>query len=504
MCIKHGILEFYENEQSLAHYTTINNLVGIGYLDTPAGSNPREFQGMSKTNTNILKSFLDDRTFFWSKHLGINLTIKKGEIRRNSRLTGNILYEDACITNGLQTISIFRILLMIKIYQLNRNRSTIHKRIVSGNEDGFRNVISNEIGDISEDFFSSISIKQINCIYNWFYKKENEHYLDIINKMSKDNILQTVITVKSIMLDNMVTTINSDSEYILQKLGDTIALSNNETQNVREDDKFGTKRRKWLDDNFLCNVSGQIVDVEYRKFSTKKGDLPTKHILDILRSIIFTSLIVDTREKTSDASMVSKYANSRVILYSLFEKFISRYESNPSDVKMNQVITIIKNMMPSLLNLMFVFEEKLNEYYSTLDIKKICKYCDISEDEFFKKISLKDDEDRIVIMEKINENIGRTLKFSSLHLFPIFIFSVRKAIIVNEKLNVNIEIDEKQIEKVIDLIYYKMLNLKFNGQIGSLSDLYRKKELYSDMSHTCSTIISGKINYMEVYRVNLC
>lgn len=475
MCIKHGVLEFYENDQSLAHYTTINNLVGIGYLDTPAGSNPREFQGMSKTNTIILKSFLDDRTFFWSRHLGINLTIKKGEITRNGALRGKIIYEDACITNGLQTISIFRILLMIKIYQSNRNRSTIHKRIVSGNEDGFKKVILNELGDIAEDFFSSISIKQINCIYSWFYKKENKKYLNIINNMNIEDILKTVITIKSVMLDNMVSDTNSDSEYILQKLGDTIALTNNETQNVREDDKFGTKRGKWLDDNFLCNVSGQIVDVEYRKFSTKKGELPTKHILDILRSIIFTSLIVDSKENTSDASMVSKYANSRVIIYSLFEKFINRYESNPRDVKMNQVTTIIKNMMPSLLNLMFVFEEKLNDYYSELDITKICKYCDISEDDFLKKISIKDDEDGIVKVEKINENIGRMLKFSSLHLFPIFIFSIRKAIIVNEKLNVNIDINENQIEKIIDLIYYKMLNLKLNGQIGSSSDLYRKK-----------------------------
>lgn len=58
--------------------TNFRNLLPIQYLDTDAGSNPREFQGMTPVNIKILKSMIKNPKIFWAKHSQVILTIKGG------------------------------------------------------------------------------------------------------------------------------------------------------------------------------------------------------------------------------------------------------------------------------------------------------------------------------------------------------------------------------------------------------------------------------------------
>lgn len=505
--INTGIVNFEECNDSLVNFTNISDLISIGYLDTAAGSNPREFQGMTKINSNILRSFLDDRNNFWAKHLGINVTVKNGEMYRKKPLGGMVYYQDACITNGLQTISIFKILLMIKLYQLSKKRNTIHNKIVAGNEEGFKKSIYNEVGEIADEIFFNISISQVNKVYNWFHKNENVEYIKIFNKLSIEDILETKISIKIVILDKFVNENEQEYEYSLQKIGDNIALANNETQNVRIDDKFGTRQGKWLDENLLCSVSSNYVSVEYRKFSTKPGDIPSMHILDILRSIVYTSLIVDSREDICEAGMVCKYANSRTPVYSLFDKFIKCCEENDKNLKLNQVIIIVRNLMPHVLPLLFIFNQRLKIYYNNLNVERICKMSGLDSVTLMRKLridnndynDMSDEEKRTLL----NKNIMKYLYFSSNNLFSIFVFVIRKAIIIDNKLQVELNLDEFQIDQIIDQIYFRLLKVKLTEHIGSISDIYRDKEIYNDISYACNCIISNQIDYIEKYRVNL-
>jgi len=109
--IRFGYIEYSvpSNEVVMA-LITVGQLLPVPYKDSAAGSNPREFQGMkSTTNKKILESLLRNPKIFWALHSGVTVTVTAGD-----NIDELLEYEDACLTNGLQTITIVRILAMIK------------------------------------------------------------------------------------------------------------------------------------------------------------------------------------------------------------------------------------------------------------------------------------------------------------------------------------------------------------------------------------------------------
>jgi len=72
----------------------------LDYRETEAGSNPREYYGLKKTNLVILKSLLEHPDMFRFLHSGIIVSLSDTTINNNS-----IRYGDCCLTNGNQTPS---------------------------------------------------------------------------------------------------------------------------------------------------------------------------------------------------------------------------------------------------------------------------------------------------------------------------------------------------------------------------------------------------------------
>ena len=499
-----GIIKYdIQNKDGIYCYTTIRDLICIPYYDTEAGSNPREFQGMTITNIKILKSILDDPKRFWSKHLGIAITIKKGI---NSSDNKKLKYEDACITNGLQTLSIFRVLIMIKIYQEAKNKNEVHKKIPDKTIDKFKQSIFDRLKDEEEAefFLTSIAIKQVNSLLNWLNKDVNINYLNKFQEITIDNLLDIKISFKAVILDELLGDDEYDELDTIPKWGDDIANANNETQNVKEDDKFGTKNTAWLEKNMLQEVNN--ISIEYRKFTSPKQELPVKHILEVLRAIIPTTLLIDckcTEEvKYNIAGVISKYANNRAPVYSLFEKFISLSNSEKSNIEIKYCKDIMKSLTPYIVNTMLIFDKRVKKYYNNLTFKDVLGITNQTPESL--KVRL-----RVDINENDEENLDKAIKkqlrFSPSNIFPIFIFSIRNSIIIDEKLAINYNVDDEMIDVMIDSIYRSVLKKRITTQYGSTSDLFRDPELYiqSYESFEMWSNKKYKIDYLQSYRINL-
>lgn len=498
-----GIINYSILKDGIGFNTQIQDLICIPYFDTEAGSNPREFQGVTLTNIKILKSLLEDPNRFWSKHLGISLTIKGG----THILDGNrLIYEDACVTNGLQTLSIFRILVMIKIYQDYKNKNEIHKRIQDSIADKFRESIRKKLSEEEAEFFlSSVTIKQVNSILNWFNNENNKIYLNLFSHFSINDILSVRITFKSVLLEEIINEDDDDDFDTISTWGENIANANNETQNVKIDDKFGTKYKSWIEENIMKDVSNLII-VEYRKYSAQKKELEVKHILEILRSIIPTTLLINCDEEErvhyNIASICSKYANNRTSVYSLFEKFINVSKKNKTDIDILHCIEIMKNLMPNIVKLMLIFDMKVKLYYKNITFEEILSITNQTSGSLKTRLGIDSSENN---KQSLDKAIRKQLRFSTLSTFPIFIFATRKSIIINQKLEVKYNIEDKMIEQMIDEIYKIIFRKRITRQYGSTSDLFRDWQIYTESYeiYDICTQKQYKTDYMETYRINI-
>lgn len=506
--VKDGIINYTLSlSDAVSMSTKIKDVICIGYIYTEAGSNPREFQGMTSTNIKILKSILEDHKRFWAKHLGICLTIKSGS-NEYDKLTekGILQYEDACITNGLQTLSLFRILLMIKIFQRYKLRADIHKKITKTIENSFKDIINEILPYASDLFFESINISQINKVLYWIHKEENQKYLKLLNELDINELLDIRISFKAVLLDKIVD--DDDENYLdsIQKWGGDIADSNNETQNVKEDDKFGTKYKQWFRDNIMKNIDGKIVDIEYRKYSIDKDKLPVKHILQVLRAIIPTTLIVDYKftDKywVNPANMISKYANNRAPVFNFFEKWIAIANCKEVPKEVIDSIEIIKNLMPELIEKMLYFENELNKYYSKLTFEEVVRSTTQNERELKKRLGIDEDEMNEAVL---NKAVMSQLRFSSSNVFPLMVFATRTTIIITERLKVEYDIEEKFIKGMIPGIYKILLKQRIARQYGSTSDMFRDAQVYIDSEDIYKNKMDyvDQVDYTEKYRINL-
>lgn len=492
-----------KHEDGVYCSTQVRDLICIQYYDTEAGSNPREFQGVTTTNIKILKSILEDSHRFWSKHLGVSVTIKGGI---NNYEEQTLKYEDACITNGLQSLSIFRILIMIKIYQEYKNKNEIHTRISDKSVEKFKDSIRDYLPtDVADFFLSTVTIKQINAVLNWFHNEHNKKYIILFNSYSIEDLLNIKVNFKSVILDEIVNIDEDDDFDKISEWGEEIASANNETQNVKVDDKFGTKYKCWFEENVITNVTN-IVNVEYRKFSKLKEGIPTKHILEILRAIIPTTLIIDCTQiediKYNMAGVISKYANNRTPVYNLFEKFIYVSKADKDNINFSNCIEIIRNLMPHIINYMLIIDSRVKCYYTKLTFEDVLRSTNQNSESLKIRLGIMQDEDN---EQELNKIVRKQLRFSPSNIFPIFIFATRKSIIINEKLEVQYDIDDNTIDEMIDKIYKIILKKRIIRQYGSTSDLFRDSEIYYESSEAYEmwTKRKYKEDVIYPYRINL-
>ena len=91
---------FSSDQKTIMGEIPFKEILFLDYRDTEAGSNPREYNGLKKTNKDIFKSLLAHQEMFRFLHSGIIISLTDTKISEEKR---EIKYGDCCLTNGNQT-----------------------------------------------------------------------------------------------------------------------------------------------------------------------------------------------------------------------------------------------------------------------------------------------------------------------------------------------------------------------------------------------------------------
>lgn len=480
--LKFGFIKYSDPApKEILASTTLGQLLAVPYKDSDAGSNPREFQGMkSTTNKKILQSLLKNhKTTFWALHSGVTITATNGQAEN-----AVLQYDDACLTNGLQTVTIARILTLVKVYQLYTERQEIHTKINRNMEEKWRECIHASFpADVSKQLLS-ISLHHVNSILNWLHHSENTRFLKIANEMSLSDILDTKVSFKAVLLDKLADFVgdgNGDGERDLEMLGNRIAEANNETQKVDAGDLFGTGNREWLNKELFSTLS-QNIKIEYRRFEEDRAHTNQKviHVLDLLRAILPTTFIIDpkpAKPKSGDdvASFVAGYANMREPIYNWFTKII-RIHQTKKHPELQRAIVILRHLMPDLTNIMTLTEKFLIEQRKALSFDRVSEWTPLNSTSLSSQIF--EDDEGTILKKNADSEIRRFLSFSFANVFPMFVFATRTAITVADDLSVKYKLDESTVSDLVEEIYKNIAIVRLQRTLGSTSNLFRDPSIY--------------------------
>jgi hypothetical protein len=503
--LKFGFIKYSMPSEAILASTTMSQLLSVPYKSSDAGSNPREFQGMkSTTNKKILQSFLKNHaTSFWALHSGVSITVTEGR-----SVESVLTFDDACLTNGLQTVTIGRILTLIKAYQLYTDKTEVHTKINRNMEEKWKECIHYSFPpDVTRQLLG-ISLLHVNSVLTWLQQKGNEEYLTIANRMSLRDILDSKLSVKVVLLDKLAPFARKvDGEPDLEGLGDKIAEANNETQKVEAGDLFGTGNREWLKNNFPQSIrfESTTIKIEYRRFSEDRKDPNQKviHVLDLLRAILPTTLVIDS-DAEDLVSFVADYANRREPIYNWFNKVIKIHQAH-QDSEMQHVVRILHNLIPDLIHMMLAAQAYWEEQRRALSYDVVNAWTPLKNTSLSARIF--DDPKSARPNERADSEIRTFLNFSFANLFTIFVFATRTAIKVSDDLSVSYRLGETTISQVVKGIYRNLARARLKRTLGSTSNLFRDPEIYRSAVDLFRDISEARndqyIDFTEKYRVRL-
>lgn len=510
---KFGSIKYFPSPpEAILGETTIGQLLAVPAKDSEAGSNPREFQGMkSRTNKKILESFLKNHNrAFWALHSGVSMTVTNGRSEEESSSLV-LLFDDACLTNGLQTVTIGRILTLIKAYQLYTERDSIHTKINRTMSDKWQECINASFpAEISKQLVG-INLEHVNSVLSWLHQDKNEKYLQLLNSMSLPDIINTKLSFKAVLLDELADLLrdeDSNEESDLTRLGTKIAEANNETQRVDPGDIFGTGNKQWLNTH-LFSALPKNIKIEYRRYEEDRADVNQSviHVLDLLRAILPTTFIVERKPKTKVedvASFVAGYANMREPIYNLFNRIIQIHQTKQHP-EIERVVVILRNLMPAMAKTMAIAELFWNEQRKKLNYERVNEWTPLRKTTLGKQIF--EDEDGTLLKKNADTEIRKFLSFSFANLFPIFVFATRSAIEVSEDLSVQYEIEESTISYLVEEIYQNLAIVRLQSTLGSTSNLFRDSSLYRSaalkFNLICKVQKKEYVDYTTKYRVEL-
>ena len=448
---------FSSDQKTIMGEIPFKEILFLDYRDTEAGSNPREYNGLKKTNKDIFKSLLAHQEMFRFLHSGIIISLTDTKISEEKR---EIKYGDCCLTNGNQTRFLILILTLLKLFSTKQNLSGINNKKYS-------DFIKNVFGDNKKilSILKRITFLKIYQIVTFL--KNNNKYLTRFNGMDLSSFLNLRLRIQI----NPIDPILSDMEEKLDaySVGTLIAEANNDTQKVKVDDIFGNKRKKdleaYLFKTFIKENKDKI-KIEYR-FGEVSDKVEKVHILTLLRPIIATGIL--TKEKK-----IFEYTNQRDPIYKTFEKLLGNKD------KANKTIEVISQLIP----LLYEFRKKYAE--PELDLQKknfMREYIgkatseDLGEPFIAKQIkAAKNETEKVKIIKPyVNYNIE--------HIFPVLVYRVRKLF---NKSNASDKVaflvsDDKLPEffrALIEAIYRKYIETKLGGLPSSLTTFARSKDFY--------------------------
>ncbi len=455
----------------------IGEILFLEYRDTDAGSNPREYYGLKKTNIEILKSILAHRNMFRFLHSGLILSLSESVINEEEN---SINYDECCLTNGNQTRFLILILTLAKLFCIQSNLNKIEEK-------KYREFVKNNFEDNPRIFslVNSIKFVKVNEIVDCLLK--NTKYLNEFNEVNIKDFLATKIRIQINLLDQITSDLKGEKLDNFS-IGSLIAEANNDTQNVKVDDIFGNKYKRELADYLFGRFKKVFkeVAVEYRM-----GEIADKnkvHILTLLRPVIALGLL--TKEKD-----IFEYTNQRAIVYKLFEKLLRDKEKNKKTIdSTSKLIPLLYKIrtdyvIPQLemhrRNFAREYTAKAvsGDLYSTVFDKQI--------------LSAKGDE------KEIRKIIERNINYNIEHIMPVLIYRIRKLFKESEFTNDGVElviVDEQQISQIFkgltETLYKKYIDLKLQGLPSSLTTVVRSADFYSK-GEEAYIVLKSTLNFTE-------
>ncbi len=429
----------------------------LDYRDTEAGSNPREYIGLKKTNKVILQSVLSHAEMFKFLHSGIIISLTDVDISDTESL---IKYGDCCLTNGNQTRFLLLIITLLKLMSSNQTLSSINSK-------NYNDFIRSAFVDSPRifDILQRISFSKITQVITFL--NDNTKYSKEFNEIELRSFLDLRVRIQI----NPINFILNDLEEKLDEysVGTLIAEANNDTQKVKVDDIFGNKYKKDLEThlfNTFIKASKDKISIEYRigEISDKVDKV---HILTLLRPVVATGIL--TKEKK-----IFEYTNKRDPIYKTFEKLLRNKD------KANKTIAIISQLIPSL------YDIRKTYVVPELDLQKknfIRKYIEkatadeLSDTIVAKQISSAKNKGEIekIIKPHVNYNIE--------HIFPVLIYRIRKLFDksgTSDKISFIVPGDKLPdfFRALIEAIYKNYVEAKFSGLPSSLTTFARSKDFY--------------------------
>lgn len=434
----------------------LKEILFLDYRDTEAGSNPREYYGLKKTNQVILKSILEHPHMFRVLHSGIIVSLSDTVINKDN----GISYGDCCLTNGNQTRFIILIVTLLKFL-------VDGKSIKDVNSEKYAHFIKKHFGDNVKifSFLRGIKSQRVTELSNFL--STNGKYLKDFEAINVRDFLNIRIRIQINVLDEISEDLEEDrlDDY---SIGSLIAEANNDTQNVRVDDIFGNKYKKELETYIFKEFVNcyKSTKVEYRM--REISDKDKVHILTLLRPVVFLGIL--TKEKD-----IYEYTNQRTPVYKLFEKLLRAKD------KAKNTIAVIAKLIPLLYSIRIdhvrkqleLQERRLIREYKTKAISGDLAGTIIDKD----ILSAKGNEKQIekIIKKHVNYNIE--------HIMPVLVYRIRKLFKeVDSSGKIGLVISEKDtndfFKGLIEAIYRGYVEWKLKGLPSSLTTVVRSSEFY--------------------------
>lgn len=448
---------FSTDRKTIMGEIPFKEILFLDYRDTEAGSNPREYIGLKKTNKVILQSILAHDELFRFLHSGIIVSLTDTDISEEKQ---TITYSDCCLTNGNQTRFLILIVTLLKLFSSAQKQSNIDSK-------KYNMFIKSTFGDSTKilAILHRVNFSKISQVIAFL--KDNTKYFNKFRDMELNSFLNLKVRIQV----NPINFIISDLEEKLDEysVGTMIAEANNDTQNVKTDDIFGNKNKQDLE-TYLFNIFNKInkdkVKIEYR-FGEVSDGADKVHILTLLRPIISTGIL--TKEKK-----IFEYTNQRGPIYKTFEKLLR------DKGKAGKTIKVISQLIPSLYTIRKTYvAPELDLQKKNFQREYIGKATagELTETIVAKQISSVKDEKEIekIIKPHINYNIE--------HIFPVLIYRVRKLFNksdTSEKIDFVVPEDKLPdfFRALIEAIYKKYIQTKLGGLRSSLTTFARSKEFY--------------------------
>jgi hypothetical protein len=188
----------------------------------------------------------------------------------------------------------------------------------------------------------------------------------------------------------------------------------------------------------------------------------------------------------------------------LFRQLIKSV-NNGNAKNAEDLVYILKRLMKPLMERNLEFESEMNRFYKEkLTFEYVCESLQLDKggrEELKRRFHINPEENSQEVLSKL---IRRNLSFSTSAVLPLFIYSTRSTLSIDEKLNVSFELEDNDFTFMLEEIYNILLKKRIQKQYGSTSDLFRDPEVYIEAERVFMLLTKkGYKDITGMYRVNV-